>query len=486
MKLNFESYKDKVYACWIGKNIGGTMGTPYEGRREMQDIKGFVTEKNVVLPNDDLDLQLIWLHAVETIGPYGLDAAKLGEFWLSFIGPCWNEYGIGKNNLMRGLPAPLSGDYDNSWRHSNGAWIRTEIWASLAPACPDVAAKYAIEDAKVDHGSGEGTVAAAFVAAMESAAFAESDVRACIDIGLAHIPAESRVAQSVRLAIDCYESGVEVREARNRILEQNSDIGDGWFESPSNVAYTVLGLLYGEGDFKRSMIYAINCGDDTDCTGATVGSMLGILGGTSGIPSDWSGYIGDSIVTVSIIGGVIMRGVPGTCTELTERVARQAPVMLIANHADVELTDGGNDIPADIRERLMSGEKTAQALASMTPYSFNFDMGCVHGVVSYDGAPDIAPFGEKKVRIHLSNNTVAYGNILYYLNLRWLLPEGFTVEGGRDSIRLCNQNAHYEGVYDVEFTVRAGERVAPVNRLVLEVTADGRSASAYAPVILLG
>ena len=144
MKLNFERYKDKVYACWIGKNIGGTMGTPYEGRREMQDIQGFATEKNVVLPNDDLDLQLVWLHAVENIGPYGLDAAKLGEFWLSFIGPCWNEYGIGKVNMRRGLPAPLSGDYENSWKHSNGAWIRTEIWASLAPACPDIAAKYAI------------------------------------------------------------------------------------------------------------------------------------------------------------------------------------------------------------------------------------------------------------------------------------------------------------------------------------------------------
>ena len=38
MKLNFESYKDKVRACWIGKNIGGTMGTPYEGSREMNDI----------------------------------------------------------------------------------------------------------------------------------------------------------------------------------------------------------------------------------------------------------------------------------------------------------------------------------------------------------------------------------------------------------------------------------------------------------------
>lgn len=47
MKLNYQSYKDKVYACWVGKNIGGTMGTPYEGRRELLDVKGFATEPDL-------------------------------------------------------------------------------------------------------------------------------------------------------------------------------------------------------------------------------------------------------------------------------------------------------------------------------------------------------------------------------------------------------------------------------------------------------
>ena len=59
--LNNDSYRDKVYACWVGKNIGGTMGAPYEGKREILDVQGFITEANVVLPNDDLDLQLVWL-----------------------------------------------------------------------------------------------------------------------------------------------------------------------------------------------------------------------------------------------------------------------------------------------------------------------------------------------------------------------------------------------------------------------------------------
>ena len=45
MKFNKEEYIEKVYACWQGKNIGGTMGTPYEHNTDMQDISGFSSEK---------------------------------------------------------------------------------------------------------------------------------------------------------------------------------------------------------------------------------------------------------------------------------------------------------------------------------------------------------------------------------------------------------------------------------------------------------
>ena len=108
IKLNAASFRDKVYACWIGKNICGTMGAPFEGKREYLDVRGFTTAEGVVLPNDDLDLQLVWLHAVEQLGPRAINAATLGEFWLSYIVPHWNEYGLGKNNMVRGLLSPLS------------------------------------------------------------------------------------------------------------------------------------------------------------------------------------------------------------------------------------------------------------------------------------------------------------------------------------------------------------------------------------------
>ena len=481
IKLNTAAFRDKVYACWIGKNIGGTMGGPFEGKREYLDVRGFTTAEGVVLPNDDLDLQLVWLHAVEQLGPRAINAATLGEFWLSFIVPHWNEYGIGKNNMMRGLLPPLSGDYENNWRDSNGAWIRTEVWACMAPGCPEIASKYAMEDAKVDHGAGEGTYAAAFVAAMQSAAFVIPDLRICIDIGLSKIPAESRVADSVRLVMECFDAGKSSREARDTVLARNADIGDGWFEAPSNVAYTVLGLLYGQGDFKRSMIEALNCGDDTDCTGATVGATLGILGGIAAIPADWSAHIGDDIVTISINRGSEGRKIPGTCTELTNRVVAQTPHVLFANHAYVALTDGEEIIPEDAEQMMRQSIRCAE----LTPYSMHFEFPFAYVDAVLDSAPDIEPMGEKKITFTVSNRRRVLDNKPYNLTMRWWLPDGFAARGKQTAI-LFHGNSHNPCSCTFTYTLTAGETVSAVNRCVLEIFAEGRTVPMYIPVTLLG
>ena len=97
------------------------MGGPCEHERQILDIKGFPTPPRRPLPNGDLDLQLVWLYALERLGPNAIDASTLGEYWLNFITPSWNEYGIGKANMQRGLRPGLSGDFQNNWQHSNGA-----------------------------------------------------------------------------------------------------------------------------------------------------------------------------------------------------------------------------------------------------------------------------------------------------------------------------------------------------------------------------
>ncbi len=479
INLNLEVLRDKIHACWIGKNIGGTMGTPYEGQRQINDIKGFSTPEGVVLPNDDLDLQLVWLAAMEAYGPYALNAKILGEYWINYIPPQWNEYGICKNNMAAGLLPPMSGEYRNTWKHSNGAWIRTEVWACMAPAAPDAAIRYAREDACVDHGAGEGTFAAIFVAAMESAAFVIDDIRTLINIGLSKIPENCRVAQSIKLLLNCYDNGVDWKDARNIIVEDSADLG--WFEAPANVAFTMLGMLYGEGDFKRSMILAINCGDDTDCTGATLGALFGIMYGSKCIPQDWASHLGDKIVTVAVNRGSLY-GVPETCTALTERVFSQIGVTYKANHVwNVHITGEAASADAADIENFYGGE-FARRLCAKPGNSYECDFIWGLGEMCYDSDPVIAPGASVNVTIVLTNKMPDPKHV----RLTWLLPEGFTVSGGCRDFYLPHVNAHSDGIASVSFTITAGDKVEAVNRPVLEVAANGRPNIGYLPVQLFG
>ena len=495
MQISWKEYCDKVYAAWIGKNIGGTFGAPYEGKREYFNVTDFETDAGAPLPNDDLDLQLIWLHAIERLGPRNVNAQTLGEMWISFMPAHWHEYGICKSNLRMGLPAPVSGDYKNNWKNSNGAWIRTEVWACLAPAAPEVAAKYAIYDASVDHGTGEGTAAAAFVAAMESAAFLEKDLRKLINIGLAAIPENGRMADSIRHLLECYDSGMTAREARDSILARNADIGTGWFEAPSNVAYAVLGLLYGEGDFKKSMIAAVNCGDDTDCTGATVGAILGIMGGSSVLPEDWRAHIGDNIITMAVNIALLYYDYPRTCTELAERVIRQMPYMYAVHNYSIGTDEAGNKyICAEDGASEDGGawqtavKQIAGEISSRNPYTTEYQVGPVKLLLRTKDAPDIKPGESISVEVTLKNDYTSYGNITHGVQLSWKLPEGFSVEAeGGSRVFLPQFSAHdpdASAVYCAK--IKAGETVSAVNRLVLVVEVEGRPTVGCVPLTLLG
>lgn len=487
--LNRQALWDKIYACWLGKNIGGTMGTPLEGQRQIHHITGFSTPKGEPLANDDLDLQLVWLRTVEQYGIQQVDEGLLGEQWLHFITPHWNEYGVGKANMRSGLLPPLSGEYNNPWKDSNGAWIRTEIWAGLHPACPNAAIRYAYYDACVDHGRAEGTMAAVFVEAMESAAFVVKDLRELIRIGLSKIPENSRVAQSVRASVAAYDSGISWEEAREQVRLDSRDLG--WFQAPANVGYTLLGLLYGEGDFKKTLCIAIGCGDDTDCTGATAGSLMGILYGTAVIPQDWKEYIGDGIVTACIdVGDFGVPGVPATCTELTDRVVAAAQEISRLN--GVTIGNGPDSWePEDLE--CFCGREFVESQLSISPYSYRGNFVAGSWLVEFQRQPDLLPGESIEVTVTLFNPVSQQQSY----DLRWFLPEGWTVTGKRHLTTFTDPNrlqpdgsaadvAPTFAKAKATFTLTAGDCVEPVNRLILEAVQTAHPHTACIPIVILG
>ena len=118
MRLSFAQYKDKVMGCWTGKNIGGVLGAPFEGKRKKVRIDSYQQDLSMgPPPNDDLDLQIVWLSAVEKYGR-NVNAQILGEYWLSYVIPNWVEYGMGKANLRAGIVPPMSGAVDNVYKDS--------------------------------------------------------------------------------------------------------------------------------------------------------------------------------------------------------------------------------------------------------------------------------------------------------------------------------------------------------------------------------
>ena len=314
MKIQYKDYKDKILGCLYGKNIGGTLGAPFECYRGVYDVTIYTQDTSKPIPNDDVDLQLVWLRAVE-LEKGRLDSHVLAEYWSTYISASLSEYGTGKNNFRMGIRPPLSGHLRNRNRDSNGAWIRTEIWACLAAGHPDVAVRYALEDAMVDH-SGEGVYSAIFLAAMQSAAFVESDPYKLISIGLSYIPEDCGITKGVHTVMECKEKGMDWKQARKalfqavpgsfgmmggyykgQIPEEDVPVGENGYDAPSNVGIIIIGLLYGEGDFGRSICLATNCGEDTDCTAGSLGALLGIISGKSNLPEKWVKGCSDEIST---------------------------------------------------------------------------------------------------------------------------------------------------------------------------------------------
>jgi ADP-ribosylglycohydrolase len=502
MILNRDDYRSKVLGCWMGKNIGGTIGAPFEWRRQVNDVSFYTQELGGnPLPNDDLDIQLLWLVALEERG-IALDAHTLAEYWCLYVTPHWVEYGTAKINMRAGLPPPLSGNRHNPYKHSCGAFIRCEIWACICPGNPQLAARYAYEDAILDHGNGEGTYAEVFTATLESAAFVVDDLRKLIDIGLSYIPSDCAVAKAVHLAIECFDRKKTWLEARNIILEKHRgklawpentseddrkrgfDSGEIGYDVPSNIGMLVVGLLYGEGDFAKTICTAVNCGEDTDCTGATAGSIFGIMRGIDAIPRKWIDPIGRSIKTITLDLGDLAGQVAKDVDDLsarTEGVARQ--VLLENRRAGVRFSDtagpgekAGKIDPAS----LMAKDSGAFLFGSLSGPRYRFLF--FEATLDYGDEPVIKDGVEKRIRLSISNTYRIQAN----MTIEWLAPETWRVTPSRRGSALVMPpwfGPDSKTVVDFGVTIDAVP--STINRASIQITIEGRPTVMAVPVTLL-
>ncbi len=470
--LNEAEFRDKVFACWLGKNIGGTLGMPFEGKTDARDLT-FYTNLKAGEPaaNDDLDLQLLWLKAMQDHDGV-VDARILGEYWIKHIPPNWNEYGVGKANMRRGILPPLSGEYNNQkWKHSNGAWIRSEIWACLFPGQPALAAKYAREDACVDHGAAEGTYAEIFTAVLESAAFVETDRDTLIALGLSMIPKDCRVARAIRTVQKAQADGKDWKAARETVIKETYDMG--WFQAPLNVAFTILGWLYGEGDFGKSICIAIGCGDDTDCTGATLGSIFGIINGTKGIPKKWSDPIGLAIKTCAVTGF----DNPADLNALTDQTLAMNRRLQAKWNLPVALSPNPTDL-SQVAKLKLEDSREIKKLLKLSPYQIVWREKSAVVTLDYLSTPEVASGEERELEVEVTNPTQQART--YKIELSGL-PAGWKVEDLPAEVALKGGKTKR-----LEFDVIVGptDFTGPDYRMAVAVTSGGETVSV--PLTLVG
>lgn len=312
MSVDSDLLQKKIMGCWLGKAVGGTLGQNFEGLIGPLDAQFYTPVPTEMIPNDDLDLQVLYAVLLSESSDPSVDRIFLGSAWENHVEFPWNEYGVGQRNWAEGIRPPFTGSFDNWFTCGEGAAIRSELWACLAPGKPDLAAQYAFEDACFDH-DGDGIYAAQFLARVQSAAFIESDIFKLIDIGLAGIPKDSGIHRVVTDTLKWCETLNDWKVIRQNIMTKygNSDMTN----VMPNTGFVILGLVKGK-DFSERICITNNCGEDTDSSTASLGSLLGIIDPTC-IDDKWLTPIGNDLVLSKEIKNI---NSPKTLDDFTQLV----------------------------------------------------------------------------------------------------------------------------------------------------------------------
>ncbi|MFF3165336.1 ADP-ribosylglycohydrolase family protein [Streptomyces sp. NPDC003273] len=243
--------------------------------------------------DDDVDYAVLGLHLLETHG-FGFSTEQVGDLWLLRL-PYLQTFTAERaayRNLANGLRPPLTATYDNPYQEWIGALIRADVHGWTCPGDPRRAASLARRDAVLSH-TGNGVYGAMWAAALIASAFTAGDVGEALESALAVIPASSRLARTVRRVMSLHEARLSWEETLDTVSGETAGLG--WIHTVPNAAVLTAGLLYGDGDFTRTVALTVRGGLDTDSNGATAGSVAGVMTGAAAIPARWTEPLRDTV-----------------------------------------------------------------------------------------------------------------------------------------------------------------------------------------------
>lgn len=313
-----EKLFDRVHGAWLGRIAGCMLGKPVEGwgKDPLEKYLKFIGEYplanyvppagdtmpegvehkphewsargkwNHALMDDDTNYTVIGLKIMEE---KGLDFTTnvVGHMWqqnLPYFHVCTAERQA-YMNLVNQLHIDQVPMYLNPYREWIGAQIRADFWGYCAPGWPEKAAEFAYRDAALSHIK-NGIYGEMFCAAAISAALATDDVNEIIEAAANEIPAKCRLAETVSDCLKWRKECATWEEAFKKMLQTYYGQYN-WVHTNNNLAIVLIAMLFGWPDFEKTICISVMQGMDSDCNGATAGSIIGAALGAKALPEKW-------------------------------------------------------------------------------------------------------------------------------------------------------------------------------------------------------
>ncbi len=331
-----DALADRIHGAWLGRICGCLLGKTVEGIRTDELIpflketgnwpmhryirrsdlnedvlarykfrfasRCYADEADGMPPDDDTNYIVL---AQQVIAQYGRDFTPydMSRAWLALQPKdayCTAER-VAFCNFVKGYEPPASAQYKNPYREWIGAQIRGDYFGWINPGSMEEAADMAFRDASISHVK-NGIYGEMWVSAMLAAAACTQDMAEIIRAGLGQIPHTSRLHEAVTRILTDHANGMSRTACFAAIHTRwNEYDAHDWCHTISNAEIVAASLLYGGGDYGRSICMAVETGFDTDCNGATVGSVIGMAKGTAAIGEEWTKDLHDTLYT-SIFG----------------------------------------------------------------------------------------------------------------------------------------------------------------------------------------
>ncbi len=296
--IPLDDLRNRVEAAWAGKMVGVSLGFPteFKFRGELVPLDKMPKWTPAMirdgLKQDDLYIQMTLAEALDakdvdaTTEDFG-DRFRTSQYGL------WHAHLAARRLMRRGVPAAEAGSPEHNAHFNDISFqIDADFIGLMCPGMPNDASRIA-RKAGVVIGWGQGIPAGAFVSGMYAAAFFETDPRAVVEAGLRSVPPESDYAAVIRDVLAWHKANPTDWEKTWRDLNAKWDKDDCCpmgslaplnIDARVNGGYVAIGLLYGGGEFAKTIEIATRCGQDSDCNPSTAAGILGAMFGTRGIP----------------------------------------------------------------------------------------------------------------------------------------------------------------------------------------------------------